>query len=162
MNKFNFEPQDLSMCTKYDGFIDRDGNYYIVKERINAMSRAGHNEWADQYMKNKRLRNFQISQTYSMILALSRLSSPTEILVHCYGYAYYSHDPIFYKPIILLPDSHIAGYKATSDQIDSLFDIMLFNNEDPYHKDILINSNIIVYNGLDEELGGKVRCKNYK
>lgn len=53
MTNFNFEPQDISLCTKYDGFIDKYGNYYIVKEKRSTNSLLGHNEWAEQYMKEK-------------------------------------------------------------------------------------------------------------
>lgn len=157
MTNFNFEPQDISLCTKYDGFIDKYGNYYIVKEKRSTNSLLGHNEWAEQYMKEKKLNVTQFNQTYSMLLALSKLNGPAEFLIHCYGYAYYSHDPILYKPIIMLPNPHISGNSATSDQIEALFKIMLFNNENPYNKEILIDSNIYEYSGLDEEIGGKFR-----
>lgn len=156
MNKFNFEPQDITMCKKYEGFIDRDGNYYIVKERRNAMSKLGHNEWANQFMKEKNLKNFQISQTYSMLLALSKLNGPAEYLIHCFGYVYYSHDTLVYKPIIILPKKQIFGLSATSSQMETLYEIMLLNNEHPENLEIFVDSNIDEYYGLDE-IGGKIR-----
>lgn len=152
---FNFEPQDIKKCTRYDGFISPNGDYYIVKERRNSMSMIGHNEWAKEYMKIKNLRTFQINQSYSMLLALSKLNGPAEYLIHCFGFIYYSHDPILYKPIIILPKKSIFGLTATSSQMDSLYEIMTLNHEHPENLLIFIDSNIDSYCGLDE--GGKIR-----
>lgn len=155
MTSFNFEPQDIALCTKYDGFIDKLGNYYIVKERRKSSLSSGHNEWAEQYMKHNKLN--LIGKTYSMLLSLSKLRCPADYLIHCFGFAYYSHDSLLYKPIIMLPNPNYFGNRATSEQIETLFQVMLFNKENPYNKEILIDSNIYEYSGLDEEIGGRFK-----
>lgn len=155
MSKFNFEPQDVTLCKRYDGFIAPNGDYYIVKERRNTMSRIGHNEWAEEYLKEKKLQTSESSKSYSMLLALSQLRGPAEILIHCYGFVYYSHDPFLYKPIVLLPKPKIFGNRATSSQMDTLFEVMLLNNEDPLNLEIFVDSNIYEYNGLEER--GKMK-----
>lgn len=158
MSNFDFTPyDDVANYNKYDGFFDQEGRFYKVKLRRSSMFSNGHNEWAEQYMKEHNMSKLDIPHTYSALLNLSKLNGPAEVLINCYGFAYYGHDPIYYKPIIILPDPKIAGYKATSEQIESLFKIMLLNNEKPYNKEILIDSNILIYNGLDEEMEGKIR-----
>ena len=157
MSSFNFEPQEIKMGIKYDGFIAPNGDFYIVKEKRNSMSLVGHNEWAQQYMKIKKLKNFQAQQTYSMLLALSKLNGPAEYLIHCFGFVYYSHDPLLYKPIIILPNKAIFGYSATSYQLETLYDIMLLNKEKPEKIELFTDSNIYEYSGLDEEFGGRIR-----
>ena len=107
-------------------------------------------------MKNKKIKVSYFNQTYSMLLSLSKLKGPADYLIHCCGYVYYSHDPIFLKPIILLPKPEYAGKKASPSQIESLYKIMLINNENPLDKEILIDSNIYEYTGLDD-MEGKVR-----
>lgn len=156
MSNFNFEPQGYHLCTKYDGFIDKEGNYYIVKESKEKKDIIFSNAWAHHFMKEKNLMNFQVNQSFSMILELKKLKNFIEILVHGFGYIYYSHDSIYGRPYILLPNPNIALNSATSSQIDVLYNIMQLNNEHPEKKEFIIDSNMYIYDG-DEERKDKIR-----
>jgi len=151
----NLEPQDISFSKYYDGFIGPKGEFYIVKLRRNTMSLTGHNEWAEEFIKVNKLMTPKLSQSYSMLLALSKLNGHAEYLIHCFGFVYYSHDPIYYKPIIILPKIKIFGNKANSSQMETLYNIMKINNEHPENIELFIDSNIDTYIGLDE-IGGNL------
>lgn len=87
--------------------------------------------------------------TNSLLFGLSRISGPASLLVHCYGFVYYSHEPIYQKPIIILPNEKIAGHRVTEEQLNSLFEMMIINRENPCDNPIFFNDDDIEYNGLD-------------
>ena len=83
----NLEPQDISFSKYYDGFIGPKGEFYIVKLRRNTMRLTGHNEWAEEFIKVNKLMTPKLSQSYSMLLALSKLNGHAEYLIHCVGFS---------------------------------------------------------------------------
>ena len=114
----------------YDGFIDKSGNFYRVGLKRKKGLKNTHNDWAEKFMKEKlNTTYFNFNPTVSALLTLSKLSGPTDILVDCFGYVYYSHDPIYYNPIIKLPDPKICDQKATEEQLVSLFMLMTLHKE---------------------------------
>ena len=152
---------DVMEIHRYEGFIDRNGKFYKVCKRGEKITdekgrvRNSHNKWAEAYLKEKmNIKDFKFNPTASALLTLTSLNGPVEILIHCFGYVYYSHDPIYYKPIIKTPDPKIASYKATEEQLDMLFSLMLVNKE---------NTNIpIFFNDEDIDYLGRDDCENYK
>ena len=154
---FDFEKyDDLVLIKDYNGFIDRLGNFYRVCPKKCDMTCDSHNLWAEQYMKQKlKMEKINFNKTESLLFALTRLSSPTEILVNCYGFVYYSHDPLYFKPIIKVPNPKIANHKITEEQLDILFSIMMINNE---------NTNIPIFYPDNEEFEycGNDDQKTYK
>ena len=48
-NKYN----DVVQVKDYDGFIDRDGNYYKVVLRREKSYKDSHNIWAEKFLKEK-------------------------------------------------------------------------------------------------------------
>ena len=126
---------DVTQINRYEGFIDRNGNFYKVCKRgekitdEKGMIRDSHNLWAEAFLKEKlSVKNFKFNPSVSELFALSSLNGPAEILIHCFGYVYYSHDPIYYKPIIKGPNPKIASYRITEEQLNTLFSVMLLNN----------------------------------
>lgn len=149
---------DVVKIKNYNGFIDRLGNFYRVSDKRTKVDSDSHNEWAEVYLKEKLdIKDFRAKPTVSMLLSLSKLSGPASILINCYGFLYYSHDPFCHEPIIKAPDPKVANFKITEEQIDMLFRLMLINNEDT---DILMDfeeGTITDYCGLDER--GNNKCK---
>ena len=145
----------------YEGFIDRNGCFYKVVKRgekitdENGNIRNSHNNWAEAYLKTiMNINNFKFNPTASALFTLTKLSGPAEILVHCFGFVYYSHDPYYYKPIIKVPNPKIANYKVTEEQLDMLFSIMVMNKE---------KTNIpIFFNEDDTDYLGRDDQYNYK
>lgn len=124
---------EIDNSAKYDGFIGPKGEYYRVKKRNDKNLNFGHNEWAESYIKKYNLySNFFINQTYSALLALSKVNGPAESLIHLFGFVYYSHDLLFHKPIIISPNESLAGHKINDYQKDMLYKIMKKNNEKKY------------------------------
>ena len=143
MNSIDFTPYtDINDVIGYDGFIDRLGNFYKVGLKSKKGYNDTHNVWAQKFMNEKlSIKDFKFnSKTTSALLALLTISGPAEMLVNCYGFVYYSHDPIYYQPIIKLPDPKIANFKATEEQLNMLFSIMLIHRE---------NTNISIF--MDED-----------
>ena len=149
----DFTPYDDALNTKgYDGFIDRYGNFYKVCKTNKKSIIDSHNEWAERYIKEKlNIKDFKFNPTTSALFTLTKLSGPAEILIHCFGYVYYSHDPIYYTPIIKLPDPKISNYKVTNEQLDMLFLIMRLNKE---------NTDIPIF--LEEDEYNESSNLNYK
>ena len=155
----DFKKYDDAVEVKnYNGFIDRLGNFYKVSDKKSEINSDSHNKWAEAFLKEKLdVKSFKVWPTTSMLLALSKLNGPTSILINCFGYVYYSHDPFLYKPIIKAPDPHVANFKITEEQINMLFKLMLYNME---NTDVLMDfeeGTIIDYCGIDER--GKGKCK---
>ena len=142
---------DVVEIKDYNGFIDRLGNFYRVSDKKTDINSDSHNKWAETYLKEKlNINDFKVRPTTSMLLALSRLNGPASILINCFGFVYYSHDPFFHKPIIKSPDPRIANYKITEEQVDMLFKVMLINRE---NVNVLIDfeeGEIIDYCGIDD------------
>ena len=132
------------MCKRGEKITDEKG-----------VLRDSHNKWAEVYLKEKlNIKNFKFNQTASALLTLAALNGPSEILIHCFGYVYYSHDPIYFKPIIKIPDPKIANYKVTEEQLDMLFYLMILNKE---------NTNIpIFFNDEDIDYLGRDDNESYK
>lgn len=105
----DFNKYDDAVAVKdYDGFIDKDGNYYKVVLRREKGSKDSHNIWAENFLKdNIDINNLKLDLTYSTIFKLVELRGPAEVLINCLGFVYYSHDTLYCKPIIKLPNPRI-------------------------------------------------------
>ena len=147
---------DTTQINRYEGFIDRNGNFYKVCKRgqkitdENGIVRDSHNLWAEAFLKEKlNIKDFKFNPSISALLALSSISGPAETLIHCFGYVYYSHDPIYFKPIIKAPNPKIANYKVTEEQLDTLFSIMIMNKEDT-NIEIFFDEDVYDYCGSEQ------------
>ena len=127
---------DVEKMKGYDGYIDSKGNFYRVKQRLKTT--CNHEIWAEEYLKNNATSYNDIVVVDSLILNLVTLKTYTEKLIHLYGFVYYSHDELLYKPISKLPNPKIFGRRVTEEQMDTLYGIMLMNNE---------NTNIPIFYG---------------
>lgn len=152
---FDFNKYDDVIEVKgYDGFIDRDGNFYKVCKKRKRMKEDSHNRWAEEFLKEKlNISEFNFNQTVSALFTLVSLRGPAEILVNCFGYVYYSHEPIYYEPIIKIPNPKIANYKVTEEQLNMLYSLMIYNNENTDIPIFYNDCDIYEYSELDD--GGK-------
>lgn len=140
---------DYEKMKGYDGYIDPKGKVYRVKQRLKAT--CNHEDWAMEYLKNNSTSYNDIKVETSIIFNFANLKTYTEKLIHLYGFVYYSHDDILFKPIIKLPNPKIFGKSATEEQMDALYGILFMNNE---------NTNIPIfygdtldYVGMEDESG---------
>lgn len=158
-NQYN----NMEECKRYNGFFDQDGNFYRVNLKNSLNMALTHNTWADKYLKeNLKLSEITFNPSYSLIDRLRQITSPSELLVNGYGFVYYSHDPMRFKPIIIKPNPSVAGKRITKEQLDKLFEIMILNNENPFFNPIFTEEEVYEYNGLDdEETRGYSKCKKY-
>lgn len=160
---YDFNKYDDAMdVNRYEGFIDRDGYFYKVSLRgqkvvdENGVIRDSHNKWAEHFLREKmNIQDFKFNPTASALFTLTKLRGPAEILIHCFGYVYYSHDPYYFKPIIKVPNPKIANFKATKEQLDMLFSLMILNNE---------NTNIGIFFDEEDDIDylGQDDNENYK
>ncbi len=151
MIKFDFHPYKLELAEFYDGFIDPNGHYYRVK--VKGEDNNYHDLWAEQYIRHAS--TVDLSIDLSSFSKLREINNFTDYLVNVLGFAYYNHGSIFMQPIIKLPNPDIAQKKATSDQIETLFQIMTINNEHPLSTNFLIDARMFYYNGLED--GGCIK-----
>lgn len=112
----------------YNGFIGPDGNFYIVSSK--ASHEPTHEEWATNFvLNNTNYISLLLDPSGSMLFTLSKLKSKQDMLIHFYGYVYYSHDLFTREPIIICPDYEINNVKITKQQEYMLYEIMSENNE---------------------------------
>ena len=134
MSKYNFIPtDDPNLAKNYNGFIGRDGEFYMVSKRKSHV--PTHIEWATEYVCNctnyvKLLANLNASLIYT----LSRLKDKQDMLIHYYGYVYYGQDQFTHIPIVIYPDIDINNKEITIEQRRMLYDVMLLNNEIEHYK----------------------------
>lgn len=142
---------DVTKVYRYNGFIAPDGSYYKVCSKNSDFRKDTHNMWAETFIKEKlNIKEFKFNPTASAIITLSKLSGPADILINCFGYVYYSHEPIYYKPIIKIPNPKMSGIKCSEEQLNTLYMLMLLNNEDT-NNPILNGEDEYNYCGYDEE-----------
>ena len=139
--------KDSLFVTKSDLFIDQEGLFYQIKKTI-SKSKINHNVWAVEYLES-----IKDKTSYAM--------SPSEVLIHRYGFLYYSHDELVYKPIIKIPNPKYFGVRASDEQLDSLFEIMYLNEENPYNVPMLMGEEN-VYDYVEEERGKQYVKSLYK
>ena len=145
---------DVTQVYNYNGFIDKLGNFYKVSPKKTQAFKDNHNEWAQQFIKDKlNIKDFNFNPTVSALFTLTSLNGPAEILIHCFGYVYYSHDPYYYKPIINVPNPKISNHKVTQEQLDTLYLLMRLNNE---------NTDIPIFYDEDEYTNCDINEGDYK
>jgi hypothetical protein len=129
---YNFEPtKDFELAAKHNGFIDPNGNYYLVSEKSKHI--PTHEQWANSYIVGKLdFVKLLANPNKSLIYTLNRLKEKQDMLIHFYGYVYYSHDSYTNKPIIILPDEKVNDKKVSNEQLKTLFEVMKINGEESY------------------------------
>lgn len=116
---------DINLVKGYDLFIDPNGSVYKIKKTRNMID-VNHNKWAERFL----ILNNKIS-----IIDLTYLKvdySPVEIMVNYFGYVYYSHDNLLFQPIIKTPNPKYNKKMVSEEQLDTLTNIMVINNENPF------------------------------
>ena len=159
--------KDASMVTRSDLFIDQKGLYYQIKKTISS-SKINHNIWANAYINEQNEKRIPVdlnSPDYleQIMQAKERIKnlSPAEYLIHKYGFLYYSHDELLYKPIIKIANPAYYKMRASDEQLDSLFEIMVLNHENPFNVPMLMgDTNVYDYVEVMEEERGKTRVKS--
>ena len=162
-NEFDFNKYDdlLDICN-YNGFIDQNGYFYKVSPKFHNRSNVDHNLWARTYVKEHGDRFRRMDFTASGLFTLSQISSEVEVMVHIYGFVYYSHDDLYHKPIIKCPDPKYNKFIMTRSQEDLLFEIMFLNDEDPFNNPIFSCDDVYSYVGLNDEPKIKVLKRKNK
>lgn len=141
---------DLMLVSKHDLFINKLGEYYKIKKTLSKDS-MNHNIWALKYLEE-----INDKEKYVGL-------SPSEVLIHKYGFLYYSHDMLLYKPIIKIANPKYFKEKVTREQLDSLFDIMIINDENPFIVPMLNGKkNIYDYEEMNYERGKVYEKTLYK
>ena len=142
MNNFDFNDyMDIKEINGYDGFIDPSGDFYRVKKRNSSDINYTHMTWSEAYIKyDKKKLNTILIPSYSMLYILSQLETKQDILIHVFGFVYYSHDHLTHKPIIIPPDPMYNEKIITSEQLDKLYEIMEMNLEEPSKHEIFYKS----------------------
>lgn len=151
-NEFDFNSYDdiVDIC-RYNGFIDQEGKFYKVSPKRHCKNKIDHNLWARAYVKEHGDRFCRMDFSASGLFTLSQISSEVDVMVHIYGFVYYSHDDLYYKPIIKCPDPKYNRFLMTRKQEELLYNIMLLNNEDPFNNPIFNCDRVYKYVGLNDE-----------
>lgn len=133
--------QEVSNIVGYDGFIDPNGFFYKVKKKYSNDINVSHLTWSEYYLSHDmdRLRSL-LNPSYNTICILSKLSSKQDILIHFFGFVYYSHDYLTHEPIIIPPDPIYNNKIINSEQLDTLYEIMNNNLEQPLNHEIFSQS----------------------
>lgn len=161
INKFDFKRyDDVAEVYNYNGFIDQDGYFYKVSPKNHGNTEIEHNLWARMYVKAHGDRFRRMDFSASGLFTLSQISSEVDVLVHIYGFVYYSHDDLYMKPIIKVPDPKYNHFTKSKYQEDILFSLMLINNENPFENPIFTDDTTYAYVGLNEAQNG--RSKKYE
>lgn len=122
---------DPYIAKDYNGFIAPDGSFYLISNRDEHL--PTHQEWAYNYVTKKTdfIKQLVMSKS-SFLYTMQRLKDKQDVLIHFYGFVYYSHDEYSKKPIIILPDYDINNMEITRKQNDMLFEIMRLNKEEKF------------------------------
>lgn len=132
---------NISDMIGYDGFIGPNGEFYRVKKRHSSDINLTHITWSEYYINHDATKlNFLLKPSYSIIYTLSKLKSKQDILIHLFGFVYYSHDYLTNEPIIIPPDPLYNDKIITKEQLDTLYQIMENNLEKPLNHEIFHQS----------------------
>lgn len=135
---------DINAIKNHDLFIDQNGDFYKIRP-IKGMSLFNHNTWAKMYLDKL---NYDLDQRFS----------PSEVLVHVLGFVYYSHDQLKFKPIIKIADPWFCNMNTTKAQLDSLYNVMIVNGENPNIVPMLMGEEgIYDYEGIDDTENPKIK-----
>lgn len=151
MSNLDFNKYDDIIDIKdYEGFISPRGYFYKVALNKDKSRKIDHNLWAEEYLKNN-LKVFKnVNYINSGLFTLSKVSSPSDLLVNILGFVYYSHDIDYNKPIIKLPNPMYNGCSMTKEQDELLYSIMMINNEHPESNPIFLDDEVYNYVGMNE------------
>lgn len=130
-DEFGFEyTYNPSIANDCNGFITPDGTFYIISNKSEHI--PTHEQWASKFILYKTNYIHDIQKvTSSLMYAISRLKNKSDILMHIYGYIYFSYSGIYSKePLIIFPDEKINDKKVTDEQKNMLFDIAKLSGED--------------------------------
>lgn len=138
MNKFDFNCYyELNEIKGYDGFIGTNGEFYKVKSFRSSDLNYTHLTWAEQYIRQdyKKISTL-LYPSNSILFALSKLKTKQDILIHFFGFVYYSHDYYTNMPLIITPNPIYNEKYITKEQLEILYDIMKINLENPMKQEI--------------------------
>ena len=156
--KFDFNRyDDIVEIHNYNGFIDQEGYFYKVSRKDHSKFEIDHNLWAREYVKTHGNRFRRMDFSASGLFTLSQISSEVDVMVHIYGFVYYSHDTCYYKPIIKVPDPKYNKLIKTKQQEELLFNIMLLNGENPFDNPIFNDDTVYSYDGWNDSQKGRSR-----
>ena len=125
--EYTLDPYVAKDC---NGFISPDGKFYIVSKK--SKHHPNHEEWAKVFVLSNTNYLKDIQNTAgSLLYTISKLKEKQDILIHIYGYVYFSYSgECSTEPIIIFPDEKINDKKVTTEQKNILFDISKINGED--------------------------------
>lgn len=125
--EYTIDPYVAKDC---NGFISPDGKFYIISHK--SSHSPTHEQWATKFIltNTNYLKDIQ-NTTGSLLYTISKLKEKQDILIHIYGYVYFSYSGEYStEPIIIFPDEKINDKKVTTEQKNILFDICKINGED--------------------------------
>ena len=126
------------IAKKFNGFISPDGKFYMVSKKNEHL--PSHQVWANNFvLNNTNFVKLLAKPNKSFLYTISRLKDKQDMLIHFYGYIYYSHDEYSKKPIVMYPDSNINDQMVTREQKDMLFNVMIHNYEEEYYPENIID-----------------------
>lgn len=122
--------KDPYIAKECNGFISPDGKFYIVSKK--SCHHPTHEEWASAFVLSNTNYLSDIQNTNgSLLYTISKLTEKQDILIHIYGYVYFSYSGEYStEPIIIFPDEKINDKKVSIEQKNILFDIAKINGED--------------------------------
>lgn len=122
INKYD-NPEDIK---GYEAFIGPEGEYYKVKMSNDRGGTITHYSWAEEYVNRNNLQNYKENETIT-----SKCKTPLEFLINYLGFVRYTHSHASSRKIYLtLPNPIMFGKKISKEQIDSLYRLMNYNNDE--------------------------------
>ena len=117
-----YDPNDVENC---ELFIGPRGEYYKVKNKKRNDDRLTHYKWAEQYMERYNLTRF-----FEIDNIKDKCKSPIDFLINYLGFVRYTHGQLSSRKVYLtLPNFSMFNYHLSREQINSLYNIMLYNND---------------------------------
>lgn len=119
-NKY-YSPEEVK---DYELFIGRDGEYYKVKTRYESDNNCTHYKWAEAYLEK-----LGVSQLLENEDIKKKCKTPLEVLVHYFGFIRYTHAYNSREAYLNIPNRLYFGYTLSKKQINSLYDLMNYNQD---------------------------------
>ena len=122
INKY-YSPEDIA---GYEAFVGPKGEYYKVKKSNERGGTVTHYSWAEEYVNRNGMQNYKENENIT-----SKCKTPLEFLINYLGFVRYTHSHASSRKVYLtLPNPILFGKKISKEQIDSLYKLMNYNNDD--------------------------------